>query len=81
MRAAAIALAPLFALSLVGPADAQVPGPTLELARLQKGVKSRRVSSFDKFRAATTTASKASRPASDAISSTSRAPASSTTSG
>jgi len=47
MRAAAIALAPLFALSLVGPADAQVPGPTLELARLQKGVKSRRVSSYD----------------------------------
>ncbi|MFI5170189.1 MAG: DUF2961 domain-containing protein, partial [Vicinamibacterales bacterium] len=47
MRAAAIALAPFFALSLVGPADAQVPGPTLELARLQKGVKSRRVSSYD----------------------------------
>ena len=47
MRVAAIALAPVFALSLVGSTEAQVPGPTLELARLQKGVKSRRVSSYD----------------------------------
>ena len=39
---------PLVALALVATADGQAPGtPTLELARLQKGVKSRRVSSYD----------------------------------
>ena len=42
------ALAPFLALAVVGPVDAQAPGgPTLELARLQNGVKSRRVSSYD----------------------------------
>ena len=81
MRAAAIALAPFFALSLVGPADAQVPGPTLELARLQKGVKSRRVSSYDVSRRQQRPPREAWRRASAAICSTSRAPASSTTSG
>jgi hypothetical protein len=41
-------LAPFLALVVAGPAYAQAPGgPTLELARLQKDAKSRRVSSYD----------------------------------
>ena len=81
MRAAAIALAPLFALSLVGPADAQVPGPTLELARLQKGVKSRRVSSYDVSGGNNDRFERPGAREPPRCSSTSRAPASSTTSG
>ena len=42
------ALAPFLALAVALPVAAQAPGgPTLELARLQKGAKSRRVSSYD----------------------------------
>jgi hypothetical protein len=51
MRRTAIAVAfgPVVALGLATSAWAQAPGaPTLELARLQKGVKSKRVSSYDK---------------------------------
>jgi len=50
MRSLAIAVGSAAALALAAPApvSAQAPGgPTLELARLQKGVKSRRVSSYD----------------------------------
>lgn len=47
--ALAVAIAPLVALALAAPVHAQGAGtPTLELARLQKGVKTRRVSSYDK---------------------------------
>ena len=47
--ALAVAIAPLVALALDAPVHAQGAGaPTLELARLQKGVKTRRVSSYDK---------------------------------
>ncbi len=68
--ALAVAIVPLIALALAAPVHAQGAGtPTLELARLQKGVKSKRVSSYDKS-GATTTGSKASRPASGARSST-----------
>jgi len=43
-----VTLVSLLVLALAAPAYAQGPGgPTLELARLQKGVKSRRVSSYD----------------------------------
>jgi D-arabinan exo alpha-(1,3)/(1,5)-arabinofuranosidase (non-reducing end) len=49
MRHKALALAPLVVFALAAPAFAQGAGsPTLELARLQKGVKSKRVSSYDK---------------------------------
>jgi len=51
MRRTAIAVAfgPVVALGLATSAWAQAPGaPTLELARLQKGVKSKRISSYDK---------------------------------
>jgi hypothetical protein len=48
MRISNAALATLGCASLVAVASAQVPGPTLELARLQKGVKSKRVSSYDR---------------------------------
>jgi len=49
ITAVALALAPLATLALAAPAFAQAPGtPTLELARLQKGVKTKRVSSYDK---------------------------------
>jgi hypothetical protein len=48
-KALALALAPLVVLALAAPAFAQGAGaPTLELARLQKGVKTKRVSSYDK---------------------------------
>jgi D-arabinan exo alpha-(1,3)/(1,5)-arabinofuranosidase (non-reducing end) len=44
-----VAIVPLMALALAAPVHAQGAGtPTLELARLQKGVKTRRVSSYDK---------------------------------
>jgi Protein of unknown function (DUF2961) len=47
--ALAVAIVPLMALALAAPVHAQGAGtPTLELARLQKGVKTRRVSSYDK---------------------------------
>ena len=47
--ALAVAIVPLMALALAAPVHAQGAGtPTLELARLQKGVKSKRVSSYDK---------------------------------
>jgi len=47
--ALAVAIVPLVALALAAPVHAQGAGtPTLELARLQKGVKTRRVSSYDK---------------------------------
>ena len=47
--AMAVALAPFVALALAAPVQAQGAGtPTLELARLQKGVKSKRISSYDK---------------------------------
>jgi Protein of unknown function (DUF2961) len=47
--ALAAAIVPLVALALAAPVHAQGAGtPTLELARLQKGVKTRRVSSYDK---------------------------------
>ena len=47
--ALAVAIVPLMALALAAPVHAQGAGtPTLELARLQKGVKTRRISSFDK---------------------------------
>jgi Protein of unknown function (DUF2961) len=47
--ALAVAIAPLVALALAAPVHAQGAGtPTLELARLQKGLKTRRVSSYDK---------------------------------
>jgi D-arabinan exo alpha-(1,3)/(1,5)-arabinofuranosidase (non-reducing end) len=47
--AVAVAIVPLMALALAAPVHAQGAGtPTLELARLQKGVKTRRVSSYDK---------------------------------
>ena len=50
MRHTAVAvLAPFVALALAAPVQAQGAGtPTLELARLQKGVKSKRISSYDK---------------------------------
>jgi len=47
--ALAVAIVPLMALAPAAPVQAQGAGtPTLELARLQKGVKTRRVSSYDK---------------------------------
>jgi len=47
--ALAVAIVPLMALALAAPVHAQGAGtPTLELARLQKGVKSKRISSYDK---------------------------------
>ena len=47
--ALAVAIVPLMALALAAPVHTQGAGtPTLELARLQKGVKTRRVSSYDK---------------------------------
>ena len=47
--ALAVAIVPLMAFALAAPVHAQGAGtPTLELARLQKGVKTRRVSSYDK---------------------------------
>jgi len=47
--ALAVAIVSLVALALAAPVHAQGAGtPTLELARLQKGVKTRRVSSYDK---------------------------------
>ena len=47
--AVAVAIVPLMVLALAAPVHAQGAGtPTLELARLQKGVKSKRVSSYDK---------------------------------
>jgi D-arabinan exo alpha-(1,3)/(1,5)-arabinofuranosidase (non-reducing end) len=47
--ALAVAIVPFMALALAAPVHAQGAGaPTLELARLQKGVKTRRVSSYDK---------------------------------
>ena len=47
--AVAVAIAPFLALAIAAPVHAQGAGtPTLELARLQKGVKSKRVSSYDK---------------------------------
>jgi Protein of unknown function (DUF2961) len=47
--AVAVVLAPFLALAIAAPVHAQGAGtPTLELARLQKGVKSKRVSSYDK---------------------------------
>ena len=47
--ALAVGIVPLVALALAAPVHAQGAGtPTLELARLQKGVKTRRVSSYDK---------------------------------
>ena len=47
--ALAVAIVPLMVLALAAPVHAQGAGtPTLELARLQKGVKTRRVSSYDK---------------------------------
>jgi hypothetical protein len=54
-KAVALALALIASLALAAPAFAQGAGtPTLELARLQKGVKTRRVSSYDKTGATTT---------------------------
>lgn len=47
--ALAVAIVPLMAFALAAPVHAQGAGtPTLELSRLQKGVKTRRVSSYDK---------------------------------
>lgn len=47
--ALAVAIVPLMAFALAAPVHAQGAGtPTLDLARLQKGVKTRRVSSYDK---------------------------------
>jgi hypothetical protein len=81
MRTPAVALTAAVTFALVATAEAQAPGtPTLELARLQKGVKSRRVSSYDTT-GATTTASRACCRVAGARFSTSRVQASSTISG